>query len=132
MSENTSTNLMDTAPGGENSQSILQSQLIIMQSINTALVTSQSTLTISLTQRKRGNSVARTQLPLYLLLTFLYERWIDSTGSEASEQTQQEKSERGEHKAENTRCSEVMSKHGFGGETIDYSGDALQQRLRQD
>ena len=132
MSENTSTNLMDTAPGGDNSQSILQSQLIIMQSINTALVTSQSTLTISLTQRKRGNSVVRTQLPLYLLLTFLYERWIGSTGSEASEQAQQEKSERGEHKAENTRYSEVMSKHGFGGETIDCSGDALQQRLRQD
>jgi hypothetical protein len=99
MSENTSTNLMDPAPGGENSQSILQSQLIIMQSINTALGTSQSTLTISLTQRKRGNSVVRTQLSLCLLLAFLYERWIDSTGLEASEQTQQEKSERGEHRS---------------------------------
>jgi hypothetical protein len=125
MSENTSTNLMDTAPGGENSQSILQSQLIIMQSINTALGTSQSTPTISLTQRKRGHSVVRTQLPLCLLLAFLCERWIDSTGSEASEQAQQEKS-KGEHKAENTRYGKVISEHGFGGETIDYSGDALQ------
>jgi hypothetical protein len=71
--------------------------------------------------------MVRTKSPLRLLLAFLYESYIDSTGPEASMQAQQEKSERGEHRAENIRYGEAVSEHGCGGKTTDNSGNAQQQ-----
>lgn len=103
------------------------SHFIVIKSVDTTSGTSQSTPTISLTLKKRVNSAARTQSSLRLLFAFLYERCIDWGGTEAPKQAQQEKSERGEHKAENIRYGEAVSEHGFGGETTDNSGDAQQQ-----
>jgi hypothetical protein len=93
-----------------------------MKSVDTASGTSQPTPTISLMRKKTDNSAIRTQSLLRLLVAFSHKRRIDPTGTEASKQAQQEKYERGKHKAENIGYSEAVSEHGFGGETADTAG----------
>ena len=48
--------------------------------------------------------------------------WLDSNPTEADQQAQKEKAEKGEKTAENIRYGEAISEHGFGGETVGNSG----------
>ncbi|MCJ1381772.1 hypothetical protein MMC17_004883 [Xylographa soralifera] len=93
-----SSSMMDTEPGGENTQ---------YESIDT---------------QQKPHSKEGGQMGGMSYTTRKAETSVDAVPSVQ----QQEKAERGEKTAENIRYGEAISEHGFGGETTGKSGQANQ------
>jgi hypothetical protein len=143
MSDATNTRLMDTSPGGENTQFVppptplnpLLKLLPLSPYTNIYLNTRyESTATFTKPHAKSSGQFGGTfsfssSLKSHSILnqTSLATKLIitcnsDSNTTEASQQAQDQKKERGEKTAENIRFGESISEHGFGGETVGNTG----------
>ncbi|PVH83708.1 hypothetical protein DL98DRAFT_585176 [Cadophora sp. DSE1049] len=96
MSKATNTKLMDTEPGGENTQQLV-----------TCRYESQDTFTKS--PKKSTGQFGATE---------------PAEDNEADVHRASQKAARGEKTAENIRFGEAISEHGFGGETLGNTGSA--------
>jgi len=132
MTEAKNAKLMDTEPGGENTQYF--SPLLILglsdklHQIRISKHLHSTTCQISRTilryiLQQSSSSIA---LSSHMEGCFLTIWSKDPNPNEAKQQLQQQKRERSEQTAENIRSGEATSEHGFGGETVGNSGEANQ------
>ena len=72
-----------------------------------------------------NSAVYQTSIPSIRELQ-AHSRDLDASTNEGEREVQNDKASRGEQTADNIRCGEAISEHGFGGETMGNTGVANQ------